>query len=165
MWATTRYGRGIIIVNKDDLDETLKFICNEKSSIKIVSSDAYETQSHTYSHWKQDRNQQFLVEEYCPSQPMFIHNKFYDPTFRMYFVMRHDHGKIYVNILGGYAKIPVKALSDEGSLTEKHKTVPYYKSEVALSALTLPEDLLMKIKNELKIMLPKIYLKMLEKHN
>ncbi len=156
-------GHGIIMVTKEDLDETLKYICKEPSSIAIPSDD-YENHSHTYKHWKTDKNDVFMVEEYCPSQPLYIHNKYYDPTIRMYFTLRHEGGNIFVNVFGGYYKIPVKALSDEGSLTEKHKTVPYYKAGVPLSGLTLPEELLAQITDELKDVLPKIYRQMLLKH-
>lgn len=156
-------GRGIIMVNKEDLDATLKHICKETPLLNMPT-DTYEKRSHTYSHWNHDHHNTFLVEEYCPSQPLFIHDKWYDPTIRMYFTLRHQQEKIFVNVFGGYYKIPVKALTDEGTLTEKHKTVPYYKSDVALSGLTLPAELLVKITIELKEVLPNIYRQMLLKH-
>lgn len=157
-------GHGIIVVDQQNLDKTLRYMCGDPSSLNILSGE-YESCSHTYSYWKQNKDDSFIVEQYCPSKPMFIHDKFYDPTVRVYFVLRHDQSKIYVNILAGYAKIPPKSLSDNCSLSEKHKTTPYYKSLVQLSALTLPEDVFNDIKREMKAMLPKIYLKMLEKHN
>lgn len=154
------YGRGIIMVTKADLDITLQHICNYKQL--PIPPTAYEEQSKTYSHWKYNKDNVFIVEEYCPSTPLFVHGKVYDPTVRIHFILRHDSGKMYINMLGGYHKIPVKALSDEGSLTEKHKTVPYYKSDVALSALTIPSDEFTRITTALKSVLPKIYHKMLK---
>lgn len=155
------FGKGVIIVNKQDLDITLKYICKHDNSFHLPS-DIYEQKSQTYSHWQNDIDDIFIVEEYCPSTPMMFYQKYYDPTFRIYFALRHDAGNIYVDIFGGYLKLPVKSLMDEGSLTEKHKTVPYFKSKNLLSALSIPDDLFKKITHELKIALPKIYHKMLE---
>ncbi len=157
------FGKGVIMIDKQDLDVTLKYICRHDESLQITQ-DTYETSSQTYSYWKDNEDDIFLVEAYCPSTPIMRHNKFYDPTFRIYFALRHDAGKIFVDIFGGYLKVPVKGLLDEGTLTEKHKTVPYFKSKVGLSAISIPNDLFKKMSTELKIALPKIYHKMLEQH-
>ncbi len=84
---------------------------------------------------------------------------------RVVFVLRHEQGKIYTTILGGYWEIPAKQLSDnKATLTEKHKTVLMTPKEQARCiGLEVSEDDFASVKTLLHEALPKNYELMLQK--
>lgn len=117
---------GIIITDKDNLDKELKRVLlgyQSKRSGTGKNLGVMPIKTKLYEYWNLDNNSEFMVEAYEPSKPLTIKGKVYDPSMRIVWVARHDQGKLYVNILGAYWKIPHKSLSDHGSLTEKHKTI------------------------------------------
>lgn len=117
---------GIIITDKDNLDKELKRVLlgyQSKKSGNGKNLGVMPIKTKLYEYWKLDTNTEFMVEAYEPSKSLAIKGKTYDPSMRIVWVARHDQGKVYINILGAYWKIPHKSLSDSGSLTEKHKTI------------------------------------------
>jgi|GEM_PF-5632385 len=117
---------GIIITDKNDLDKELRKIllgCTSKEPNNGKNLGIMPVKTKLYGYWNLDRNTEFMVEAYEPSKPLIIKDKVYDPSMRIVWVARHNQGKVYINILGAYWKIPHKSLSDNGTLTEKHKTI------------------------------------------
>ncbi len=110
-------GWGILIVNKQDLDDTLKLIFSPKNKETIRKK-----QDKSYSHWSRDKSKHFLVESYETSKSIKENNQEYDATMRMVFLLSHDQGVIGTTFLGGYWKLPLLGLNEQGSLTEKHKS-------------------------------------------
>ena len=145
---------GVLLVHKNNLDLVLSHILKRKVRYSPM-------QTETYSYWKHDENKLFIVEEFCKSKPIMFKEKSYDPTMRVFCILRHDTEKIYVNILSGFWKIPPKDLSDEkASLIEKHITFPYLYPDHAGIAIDRSDFL--KVQKILNKMLPKLYIKILE---
>lgn len=109
---------GVIMVTADDLDETLRLILTPNDDIKKMHHRCYK-------HWVTDNNDTFIVEAYAPSKTMVIDNKPYDPTMRIVFCLSYQQGIITLHVLGGFWKIPLKALNETGTLTEQHITIPF----------------------------------------
>ena len=118
-------GRGVIILKKEDLNQVLEGILN-KDEEKIPKKDS------AYQYWLTTPNKFFMVEEFADSDPvrvLHLGGKFYSPTIRIAFLLFYSKRNIEIVCLGGYNKLPKKALSDEGTLNEKHKsagTLPYF---------------------------------------
>jgi len=154
---------GIIFVEKTDLDMVLKKILqHKKSQEKLESFNHRPYNTQLFEYWELDPNDTFMVEEYQPSKSLMIRNKMYDPTMRIVFTLCHNKGKIHANILGAYWKIPGKALTEDGTLTEKHKTVSV--PTPGLSGLCITAHDMKGVKALAYKFLPKIYEYMLEKH-
>jgi hypothetical protein len=146
-------GYGVIITQKKHLDFILKNILNKSDKIKY-------SRDKTYNYWIVDPQEKFLVEEYIESKSIIVNNKPYDPTMRMVFTLHCEAGTINLTLLDGYWKLPKKSTDDTGSLTEKHKSSinPLNQSSEKINS----EDLL-DVKTKLKLILPYVYIKMLEK--
>ncbi len=119
---------GVIFTTKNELDNDLKKILikharktSSNNQNKEFGIMPYKTK--LYSYWELDKNDSFMVEAYEQSKLMIIDGKTYDPSMRVFFAACHDNGKVYVWNTGAYWKIPHKALEDNATLTEKHKTV------------------------------------------
>lgn len=148
-------GWGVIIVNKQDLDDTLKLILlSNKTDLKSLHDSSY-------SHWANDPNRAFLVESYEKSKPITVLDKQYDATMRMVFVLTNNNNQINLKFLGGYWKLPRLSLSEEGSLTEMHKSKIDPKRKIT-SAKISPEDTAA-VEKILQDVLPKVYKKMLSR--
>lgn len=156
---------GIIFAEEKDLDQELKKILiqhrRKESSNKIKNSlGIMPIKTKMYDYWQLDQNDEFMVEAYEPSKKIKIDGKKYDPSMRVVFVARHDKGKIYVNILGAYWKIPHKSLSDKGTLTEKHKTVSV--KQPGFTGILVQHEDLAKLKSIALEAFAKIYAKMIK---
>lgn len=111
---------GIIIVKNDDLDTTLNAITNKDPK---------------YKYWSKNKNATFIVEKYYESDYLNIvrNNEVYqyDATMRIAFIMMYSNNKIIYHSLGGYWKLPHKALNEEGTLNEQRISyckIPFYES-------------------------------------
>lgn len=144
--------KGVIMIDKAGLDSALQVILRDT---KTIAPTAHKS----LSYWKHDKNTTFFVEEYASSKTIIINKKEYDPTMRLIFFMSHDMGIIKINVIAGYWKIPVKALSDDGTLTEKHITKPF--SGDFFTGIVIAPDDMKNVKNTFKTMLSNIYVKML----
>jgi hypothetical protein len=109
-------GYGVLIVDKKELDLVLYLILQDKTHLKEKRGDV------SFTHWMNDKNDSFLIEEFVASKTLTIDDKPYDPTLRIVFVLYNDAGKEHVVFLDGYWKLPEKALTTKGSMTEKHKS-------------------------------------------
>ena len=146
-------GWGVLIVNREELQETLKTILTNKDDLRTFSDKSY-------SYWHKDNNRNFLVEEYVASKITTVRNKPFDGTMRVVFAMDYEPDKVNITFLGGYWKLPCKSLDDKGSLTDLHKS----KINPAFPSSTKINDKdFKKVKNILKEILPKLYVSMVEK--
>ncbi|MBX9831348.1 ankyrin repeat domain-containing protein [Candidatus Babeliales bacterium] len=146
-------GWGVLIVDKHDLDTTLRMILKNTASVAT-------NPDKSYNYWAQDRNRDFLVEEYVPSKTITVRGKEYDATMRVVFLLSYHDGKIYTTFLGHYWKLPLHALDADVDLTKKHKSKIGSNDQIPSSAKVAPEDC-EQVKKVLQEFLPKIYLKML----
>jgi hypothetical protein len=121
----TFLGNGVIIVDKENLEDTLKYILTKSTLLKNDPDKAY-------NYWNKDTFNSFLVEQFVPSDPIAVPhlgNKIYRPTMRVGFLLIYDRYMHEVKFLGGYWSLPPKSLSEKGSLNEKSKSyckLPYY---------------------------------------
>lgn len=113
----------------------------------------------THAYWRRDRNDVFLVESLEESKPLKVREKWYDPTMRVVFVLSCDGKNMHTTILGGYWEIPLGALSDACSLTDKHRSVAVH--EAGYVGLRIEKKDWDGVKKILYRHLPKIYHRML----
>ncbi|NGX57135.1 MAG: hypothetical protein K940chlam3_00018 [Chlamydiae bacterium] len=149
-------GNGVIIVNQEDLDETLRYIL-------IKSRQLDKDPDNSYNYWYKDRSHTFLVEEFIASDPLCIphlDNQLYQPTMRVAFICAYHNREIDLHILGAYWKLPRLSLSDEGTLNEKHKNcgkIPYF--------YRVDPETLREVEKQLHVALPLLYKEMLIAEN
>lgn len=146
-------GRGVIIVQKQNLDDVLYYIIT-KSGVLAENKDP------AYKAWQNDPFDSFIVEEFVTSDPIAIphlENKIYQPTMRVAFLLVYNKWCHYVHFLGGYWKTPLYSLDEDGSFMQKNKDVckpPYY---CAVEPATMQI-----VEQELSIALPILHAKMMQ---
>lgn len=145
-------GRGVIIVSRDELDKTLR-------TILVKTSELKNNPDKSYNHWYKDPFDNFLVEEFVSSDPIFVPhlNGTYQPTMRVAFLLIYHQGSYSVKFLGGYCSLPTHSLEEGGTLNEAHKSyckLPYYE--------VIEPGLLKQIEDQLEPILPHLHRKMLE---
>ena len=145
-------GKGVIIVEKKNLDATLKKIFTNTSLLRKEEDVAF-------NYWADYRRDTFLVECFAQSKTIKVDNLPYDGTMRVVSILTHDKGKVRFKAIGFYWKLPYKSLSEKGTLLEKHKSK--IKKERQSSAKVSKKDQ-KKIIRIFKKMMPKLYRKMLE---
>jgi len=145
-------GKGVIIVDKQNLDKTLKKIFTNREALRTEKDVAF-------NYWADYNRDIFLVECFEQSKPVCVEKKEYDATMRTIVIMAHDKGKTTFKTIGFYWKLPIKSLSKEGTLLEKHKSK--IKKGKTSSAKVSKKDR-KKIIRILKKIMPKLYRKMLE---
>ena len=111
-------GRGVVFVTKDELDITLRTILYDKVALKKMCNQ----QPYCYGFWLFGEAKSFMVEEYIPSKPVTVNGQMYDATMRLVFATHRINGKVGVNILGAYWKLPAKALDQDGTFVDKHRS-------------------------------------------
>lgn len=141
-------GWGTIIVQAENLDETLKKIVTQKELLKTHSDPSW-------SHWAKDGHRHFLVEEFVSSHPVDFAGKQFDGTMRVVFILKYEQGNIDISYLGACWKLPKRSLDQTGSLMEHHKS-GYG------SAPVNPRDV-EDVESVLNNLLPQLYKKMLQK--
>jgi hypothetical protein len=145
-------GKGVIIVQKQELDETLRYIITKEGPLAAREESAYRA-------WKNDTFDSFLVEAFSISDPIrlpHMGNKRYQPTMRVAFLLVYNKGRHDVRFLGGYWKTPEVSLDEDGDFMEKNKDIcekPYY---LAVDAATMR-----KVQAKLRVALPVLHSKML----
>lgn len=146
-------GRGVIITNKESLDEVLRYIITKKGTLAKSKDSAYEA-------WKKDSSDSFIVEEFIASDPIrlpHLENKAYQPTMRVAFVLAYTNHRHTVHFLGEYWKTPELSIDDEGDFMHKNKDIcepPYY---LAVDAKTTE-----RVRNDLRVALPLLHSKMID---
>ena len=116
-------GRGVVIVNQENLDAMLYKLLHDYGVLHRGEKEIEKNESE--GHWKRDKGNFFLVEEYCPSKPLTINKKVYDATMRVVFMMRHNQSSIDIHYLDAYWKVPHHATTDQVDLTMKLKSFGY----------------------------------------
>jgi len=110
---------GVNVIEKKDLESFLKLILETPHKIP-------HTAKRDLSFWKYKKPSRLVISDYARSQTIYKDGKPYDPTMRVMYIMYHDQGVIRVNVLGGFWKIPVHALSEKGvTQTQKHVTIAH----------------------------------------
>ncbi len=109
---------GVNICAKKDLNPLLTKILRDTHTIK-------RSDHRCFSWWRFDKSANFVVASYEPSRTITKDGKSYDPTMRIVVLAHYDNGTIYTTPIAGFWKIPVKALSDPVSFTEKHVTIAH----------------------------------------
>lgn len=145
-------GDGVIMVRKNNLNIVLYNILNKTQAIK-------ESKNPTYNHWAKDKNKKFIVEEYEASKLIHVDGLTYDPTMRIVFCLHYNQGKIGLNYLGGYWKLPPKGLEEEGTLIEKSKSK--INPNRAITSAQISDEDRQHVEEILNQLLPHLYQKML----
>lgn len=146
-------GNGVIITQRQDLDEVLQYIITKNGTLAESNDPAYRS-------WQHDTFDSFIVEEFVASDSIMIphlENKIYQPTMRVAFVLAYNKQCHKVHFLGGYWKTPSLSLYEEGDFMQKNKDIckpPYY-YQVDPQTMQLVQD-------QLGIMLPLLHSKMLQ---
>jgi hypothetical protein len=146
-------GNGVIIVSRDSLDEVLSYIITKTGSLA-------ECKDPAYAAWQQDSFDSFIVEEFVASDSLTIphlHNKTYQPTMRVAFLLVYHQQHYYVHFLGEYWKTPPRALDEAGNFMQQNKDIcepPYY-CEVAPQTVQA-------VRQQLTVALPILHRKMME---
>jgi len=145
-------GKGIIIVQKQELDTVLQYIITKEGTLTQSTDPAYTA-------WQQDYFDSFIVEEFITSDPITIphlQNKSYQPTMRVAFLLVYDNHKYHIHFLGEYWKTPEISLDEIGNFMEKNKDIckpPYYDS--------VDTTVVKAVRKQLKKALPILHSKML----
>lgn len=111
-------GRGVIILKRCDLEETLKYILTDKKKLKKDPDASYNT-------WGRNKDDHFLVEEYIESDPVVVphfNQELYDGTMRVVLLLICDRNLLQIHSLGAYWKLPKASLSSDKSLIERHRS-------------------------------------------
>lgn len=146
-------GNGVIITQRQDLDEVLYYIITKNGKLA-------ESEDPAFTIWKNDPFDSFIVEEFVTSDLLVVphlENKRYQPTMRVAFMLVYNKHCQEVHFLGGYWKTPLLSIDEEGEFMQKNKdicTPPYY---CAVDAETMQL-----VQNELRIALPILHRKMLQ---
>lgn len=146
-------GKGVIITQKENLDEVLYYIIT-KNGILADNKDP------AYTSWKNDPFDSFIVEEFVTSDLIAIphlENRIYQPTMRVAFLLVYNKQCHHVHFLGGYWKTPLLSLHEEGDFMHKNKDIckpPYY--------YAVDEKTMQLVQEKLCIALPILHKKMLQ---
>lgn len=138
-------GNGVIIVHKDDLDETLKMIFAGKMPLR-------NNPDKSFSFWAYDKADSFIVEEFVESETIFVDDKPYDAIVRVSFLLVHSENGLAIHFMPAVYTIPKKSLIEMGTLTEKHKSVPK-----APYFIKIDESVKQLVERELRQLLPVFY--------
>lgn len=143
-------GQGVIIAAKEELDSILKTILGDKKRLK-------NHRDPDYSYWVRDGFDSFIVERYYPSDPVASAEggELYDPTMRITFLLSYDNEELSLLFTGCYYKVPVKSLSEEGSLNELHKSYGK-KTFLTPPAKEVIEEVQMQLKEPLLLLFKKM---------
>jgi hypothetical protein len=124
---------GVIVVASQDLDATLQLILEPLDTLK-------DHPDKTYAYWHKNTDENFIIEKYYESDYLTFSQPLnndsaqqgqyhYDTTMRLVIILEYNNGEITYHNLGGFCKLPYKALEEEGTLDEKrisYGKVPFY---------------------------------------
>ena len=112
-------GKGVIITQRENLDEVLFYIITKNGTLA-------ESNDPAYTAWRNDLFDSFIVEEFVASDPLMIphlENRIYQPTMRVAFLLVYDKNCHHVHFLGGYWKTPLLSMDEEGDFMQKNKDI------------------------------------------
>ncbi len=133
-------GNGVIVVADKELDGVLQMILEPQISLKKHPDE-------NYSYWWRNADESFIIEKYYMSDYLRFSHKLsekadaliseneggyhYDATMRIAFILKYDRGKMSYHCLGGFWKLPFKAIEEEGTLNERRISIcapPFYRT-------------------------------------
>ncbi|MBX9923860.1 MAG: hypothetical protein K2Y01_07090 [Rhabdochlamydiaceae bacterium] len=144
-------GRGVIILEKQDLQKTLDYIFLSEKEVLLKDLE------RSYSHYAVDESDYFIVEEFIESDPLFLGKDQlpYDCTMRIIAVLSYHHHVADITLLKEYWYSPNKPIDTAYTLIQSHKAKGTYFTQVA-------PEVIEKVKQELFPALLKAYKKMLD---
>lgn len=155
-------GRGVIIVDKNNLDEILQQILLRPHELASFGID------HSYGYWAFDTNDKFLIEEFVTSKPISVDidgngsKQEFDGTMRLVFTVHHYQDQPIINYLGGYWKLPAKSLSDESAdFMEQHKSDMKPNSHVSSAVIDYQDTI--NSQTTLSVLLTYLFKKMVDR--
>lgn len=124
-------GNGVIMVAKEDLDETLKTILNPTRELRNHPDRGYK-------YWSVKGRRSFIVEEFIQSKLIEVPevgDGLFDCTMRFAVALLYYENVCHLHFLGQYWNLPDIPMESEGSLSQKHRT----SLTIQLSAKVDPE--------------------------
>jgi len=113
-------GQGVIVVEADELDSTLKRILTSgEAEVERIRKEEHRDLDYDdpYEHWLTEKQSSFTIETMESSKPIDVGGKEYDATMRMVFTLEYTNGEVNVNVIDGYWKLPSAAIG-EGELRD-----------------------------------------------
>lgn len=142
-------GRGVLIIDREELDHVLQSILLSPEKLKALPDSSW-------SHWASDTEEEFLVEEYIPSLSLkapLLGKGDYDGTMRVIVFLSHENGTTTADFLCAFWKLPKASLQEKCTLTEKHKS--FSGSDKHYSAVS--DEVLEKVYEQLRPALMDMY--------
>jgi len=146
---------GIIMISRNNLDQTLKQILLHHTNKQYIPS---------FDYWTNNHDNSFIVMEYAPSTTLTYKNKYFDPTLRISFILYHTDNKIIIYLLRCFWRIPPQDLASSSSLTEQHISTPRIVDE-SLSGIFVDLKDIIFINEALPPILAQLYASMLKLGN
>lgn len=142
-------GRGVIILKKEDLQQTLNYIFLSDKTVLLNDLE------RSYSHYAVDKSDYFIVEEFIQSDPLTLEdsNLPYDCTARIVALLSYHNQIPDIRYLKEYWYSPSKPIHHSYSLIQSHKAKGTFFS-------TVDPIVLQEIKKQLSPALLKAYEKM-----
>lgn len=125
--------RGIMLVHKDNLLETLTLIMTKPPELS-------KHQDKTLRYWAKDSMSSFLLEEFIESDPVLTESgRQFDTTYRTTFIVVYEKDSITLHLLDTYLKYPKRALDEPGKYADKHISNIHAKEKGAIPPEKLAE--------------------------
>ncbi len=147
-------GQGVILLPKAELDTTLRLIMQPSKQLSKMED------KKAYAYWLHDASTSIIIEAFKPSKPIVVDHKPYDATMRAVFIMSNLNGLMKIQHLGAYWKLPIKSLLENGTFMDLHKSAISNRKN---AAAIVDEHDYKKVREQLDILLPVLYEKMLIK--
>lgn len=145
-------GRGVIIVDKQDLASTLEYILHSPKELLIKDPE------RSYSQYARDSSEYFIIEEFIPSDPLFFEQEPYDCTMRVTALLSYHQKIADVTFLSEYWYSPSKPTRSEYTLIQSHKAKGTHFCTVA-------PDVSVEVRRQLYPALLEAYRHMLDQHD
>lgn len=130
--ASSSHGHGVFVVDKENLDITLKALLCSEDDLKKVKEEYctkliaknmnIEQDLAQIDKWRDESSNfpsSFLVEGFCSAVPYVKENKPHEVTFRAVFLMPYENGLMEFEPIACYSKYPKLAMNESGSLRDK----------------------------------------------
>jgi len=143
-------GKGIIIVESQDLDAKLKAILPSENTII----------DHSVDYWGSTAAGYFIIESLEHSINLKRGKDFFDPTMRVILGLSYDNGEVGMTILGAYWKMPKVSIHSRRSVLADRYISHILPKDKRSSARVSPA-ILTGVERELKQFMPHVYKKMI----
>jgi len=124
-------GRGVIIVEKKDLQETLNYVFFSPKELLLQDLE------RSYSQYAIDTSNSFIVEEFILSDPLYLGKDSlpYDCTMRVMAALVYQKKEANLIYLSSYWYSPHKPMDPSYTLIQSHKAKGTYFHEVSADIL------------------------------